>query len=79
MLYLILAIAVIALLLVLFVISFVLYVKTPAPKGCKSPSEEACAGCNKKGCEFSLYQAKGSLKGESKEDTKEKENESDPN
>ncbi len=79
MFYLILAIAVIILLLVLFVVSFVLYVRTPAPKGCKSPSEEACSGCLKKGCEFSLYQAKGALKGEKEEDKKENENESDPN
>lgn len=79
MLYLILAIVVLTLLLAIFIISFVLYVRTPAPKGCKTPSEEACSGCSKKGCEFSFYQPKGALKEEEKEDKKEKGNESDLN
>ena len=33
--YLILAISILVILLVVFIVSFVLYVKTPAPKGCE--------------------------------------------
>lgn len=52
--YLILAISIIVLLLVIFVATFVLYCKTPAPKGCENIkiSEENCSSCGHKECSF---------------------------
>ena len=57
--YLILAICLIATLLVVFIVSFVLYVKTPAPKGCENVkiNKENCASCNRAECKF--YQGEG--------------------
>lgn len=50
--YLILAISVILALLIVFVVSFILYKKTPVPKGCENLliSEENCAACQNKDC-----------------------------
>ena len=50
--YLILAIAIILALLIVFVVSFILYKKTPVPKGCENLliSEENCAACQNKAC-----------------------------
>ena len=47
-----LAILIIAILFAVFVISFVLYKKTPVPKGCEhlKISEENCANCSNKDC-----------------------------
>ena len=52
--YLIMAITIIVILLAVFIVSFVLYVKTPAPKGCENIkiNEENCASCNRKECKF---------------------------
>ncbi len=52
--YLILAISILVVLLVVFIVSFVMYMKTPAPKGCENIkiSEENCASCNHKECSF---------------------------
>lgn len=52
--YLILAIAVIVALVVVFVVSFLLYIKQPAPKGCENlePAEGICSACTKSGCDF---------------------------
>ena len=52
--YLILAISILVVLLVVFIVSFVLYVKTPAPKGCEQMkiSEENCANCSHAECSF---------------------------
>ena len=49
---LILAIAIILALLIIFVVSFVLYKKTPVPKGCENLliNEENCAACQNKEC-----------------------------
>ena len=57
--YLIIAIAVLVILLVVFLVSFILYVKTPAPKGCESIkiNSENCASCQRKECKF--YQGEG--------------------
>ena len=51
---LILGIVILVLLLVVFVTSFVLYIKTPVPKGCENIkiNEENCAGCTHKECSF---------------------------
>ena len=48
----VLAIVIIVLLLFVFFVSFVLYRRTPAPKGCEklAPSEETCGSCKKAGC-----------------------------
>lgn len=54
----ILAVGILLLLLAIFVITFVLYKKTPVPKGCEEfekPSERKCHGCNQKECHFNLY------------------------
>ena len=50
--YLILAISIILALLIVFVVSFVLYKKTPVPKGCENIliNEENCAACQNKEC-----------------------------
>ena len=53
--YLILAISILVFLLVTFIVSFVLYRRTPAPKGCEDMkvSEEKCAACHNANCHFS--------------------------
>ena len=50
--YLILAICIIIALLVTFVVTFVLYKRTPVPAGCESihVNEEKCAGCKNTSC-----------------------------
>ena len=57
--YLVLAICLIAILLAVFIVSFVLYVKTPAPKGCENVkiNSENCASCSHAECKF--YQGEG--------------------
>ena len=57
--YLIMAISILVVLLAVFLVSFVLYVKTPAPKGCENIkiNEDNCASCNHKECKF--YQEEG--------------------
>lgn len=52
--YLILAISILVILLAVFIVSFVLYIKTPAPKGCENIkiSEENCASCSHSECSF---------------------------
>ena len=70
--YLILAIAVIVALAVIFIVSFILYVKTPVPKGCEKTPSELCSSCSNKRCEFYLYEEKGELAKE--KESKEKEN-----
>ena len=49
---LILAISIILALLIIFIVSFVLYKKTPVPKGCENLliNEENCAACGNKEC-----------------------------
>ena len=52
--YLILGISILVVLLIVFIVTFVLYCKTPAPKGCENIkiSEENCSSCNHKECSF---------------------------
>ena len=52
--YLIIAISILVALLVIFVVSFVLYRRTPVPKGCEDMvmSEEKCSSCGHKECSF---------------------------
>ena len=47
-----LAIIILVSLLIIFIVSFVLYQKTPVPKGCENIkiSEENCAACSNKDC-----------------------------
>ena len=49
---LILSISVLVALLIIFVVSFVVYKKTPVPKGCENLeiSEENCASCKNTTC-----------------------------
>lgn len=46
------AILVLVGLLIIFIVSFILYKKTPVPKGCENIeiNEENCASCNNKDC-----------------------------
>ncbi len=74
--WIILAIAVVVALVVVFVLSFLLYVRTPAPKGCEKKPSDLCSSCPNSRCEFQLYEAKGQLKSDKEE--KENENESNP-
>jgi hypothetical protein len=57
---LILAIVILVSLLIVFVVSFVLYMKTPVPKGCEALSinEENCAGCSNKSCTYNKKEDK---------------------
>lgn len=52
--YLIIAIAIIVILLITFIVSFILYIRTPVPKGCEDIkiSEEKCASCGHNECRF---------------------------
>ncbi len=52
--YLILGISILVALLFVFIVSFVLYVRTPAPKGCENIkiNDENCTGCSHKECRF---------------------------
>lgn len=56
--YIILAISILVALLVVFIVSFVLYKRTPVPKGCEDIkiSEEKCSACNNKEC--AIYKSK---------------------
>jgi len=50
--YLILAISILVALAIIFVVSFVLYKRTPVPKGCENIeiNEENCSACNNSSC-----------------------------
>ena len=52
--YLILAISILVALLAIFIVSFVLYKRTPVPKGCEDLkiSEEHCAICGHSECSY---------------------------
>jgi hypothetical protein len=52
--YMIIAIAIIIVLAVIAIVTFVLYRKAPAPKGCENlePDESLCCACLKSGCPF---------------------------
>ncbi len=53
----ILAILVIVILIAIFVVTFILYKRTPPPKGCVDihPNEAKCHGCKETSCHFNLY------------------------
>ena len=50
--YLILAISILVALAIIFVVSFILYKRTPVPKGCENIqiNEENCSACNNTSC-----------------------------
>ena len=52
--YLIIAISILAILLLTFFISFVMYRRTPLPKGCENlkMDEEKCSSCSNESCMF---------------------------
>ena len=56
--YLAIAISVLLALLAIFIVSFILYRRTPVPKGCEDIkiSEEKCSACNNKEC--AIYKEK---------------------
>jgi flagellar basal body-associated protein FliL len=55
--YILIAVLIIVALVAVFIISFVLYKKTPPPKGCEKlgPEEGKCSTCNETGCHFNIY------------------------
>ena len=57
--YLILAITILVALLAIFIVSFVLYMKTPVPKGCENikAGGEHCSSCSHSECKF--YKGEG--------------------
>ena len=59
--YLILGISILVALLIIFIVSFILYKRTPVPKGCENLkiNEENCSSCGHSECSF--------YKGETKE------------
>lgn len=52
--YLIIAIVILVFLLVLFFVSFIIYKRTPAPKGCEELeiNDEHCSACGHSECSF---------------------------
>lgn len=52
--YLAIGISLIALFVIIFVVSFVLYKKTPVPKGCEDllANKAKCEGCSKADCPY---------------------------
>ena len=52
--YLIIAISILVALLIVFFVSFVVYRRTPVPKGCEDmmANEEKCASCDNHTCQF---------------------------
>ena len=50
--YLLIAILILVALLAVFIVTFILYRRTPVPKGCENIniSEENCSACNNKTC-----------------------------
>ena len=57
--YLVIAISILVALLAIFIVSFVLYARTPVPKGCENIkiNDENCSSCNHKECKF--YKGEG--------------------
>ena len=57
--YLVIAISILVALLATFIVSFILYVRTPVPKGCENIkiNDENCSSCNHKECKF--YKGEG--------------------
>lgn len=57
--YLVLAIVILVSLLAIFIVSFVLYIRQPVPKGCENIkiNEENCSSCAHKECKF--YKGEG--------------------
>ena len=54
--YLILAISILVALLVIFIVSFILYRRTPVPKGCENIkiNDENCSACGNTECEHHI-------------------------
>lgn len=55
--YLVIAISILVALLLIFMVSFVLYRRTPVPKGCENIkiNEENCASCNNSSCQYKVH------------------------
>ncbi len=55
--YVILTIALVVLLAIAFFVSFILYVRQPAPKGCEKlgRDESKCENCEQSSCRFYAY------------------------
>ena len=58
--YLIIAISILVILLIVFLVSFVLYRRTPVPKGCENIkiNDENCSSCSHADCSFYKGEAK---------------------
>lgn len=70
--YILIAIAILVALIAIFVISFIAYRRTPAPKGCEDikPDPELCEQCSKASCAF-YKEFHSEIEKEIKEDHKE--------
>ena len=57
--YLVIAISILVALLVVFIVSFILYIRQPVPKDCENIkiNDENCSSCNHKECKF--YKGEG--------------------
>ena len=57
--YLVIAISILVALLATFIVSFILYVRTPVPKGCENIkiNDDNCSSCQHKECKF--YKGEG--------------------
>jgi flagellar basal body-associated protein FliL len=55
--YILIVVFLVLALIALFIVTFVVYKKTPAPKGCEDlgPSEEKCSKCTVEGCHLNIY------------------------
>lgn len=53
----ILAVLLLVVLFAVFLVSFILYRKTPVPKGCEDlgPEKEKCASCKEERCHLNIY------------------------
>ncbi|MGM9813396.1 MAG: hypothetical protein ACI32C_00580 [Candidatus Enteromonas sp.] len=73
--YVLIAVLLIAGLLILFFVSFVLYVKTPAPAGCEKTYGPNCDQCDQASCQF--YHFKEQALEKTKEEEKPSEEQSE--
>ncbi len=66
--YIVISVAIILILAVTFIVSFVLYRKTPVPKGCEEvqPDPNLCPSCSKEDCAWFEEYHKENSKGDNK-------------
>ena len=70
--YVVIAIAIIVVLVALFTISFIAYVKTPAPVGCEAGRGPNCENCEVASCRFYASAEEREMKKRAEENSGEK-------